>query len=168
MIKVSISNKNFLEKEYICKTLLYEYLGQKIEILKDDIIDYKIQLENGGELIIEDHFFSNFENDNQYLNKNNLPETIEFCTNEYIVEDNLPIIFGKSNIQTSKKKIICSIDIFCSKGRSFSCNHFLVISIGCQLDSNITSLLIEYIEFPPTQIGGWGFWIGLGEILMFE
>ena len=114
MIKVSISNKNFLEKEYICKTLLYEYLGQKIEILKDDIIDYKIQLENGGELIIEDHFFSNFENDNQYLNKNNLPETIEFCTNEYIVEDNLPIIFGKSNIQTSKKKIICSIDIFSS------------------------------------------------------
>jgi hypothetical protein len=132
VITIQIPNNNISERKYIIDILFSEFLGLDYEIKAEDRREkgegyYEIILENGNKLIIEDHFFSKFPNDLEYLKEENIPKKIEFGKNDFIVEDDIPIIYGINKLITNNKytnipktknqkpkTIICGIDIFAS------------------------------------------------------
>jgi hypothetical protein len=115
LIKITIPNNNIEERKYILNIIFNEFLGlnYKIEI-NENIKNYEIILKNENKLIIEDNFFNKFPKDLEYLKLENIPEKVKFSKNDFIVEENLPIIFGEDKIVINEKEIICGIDIFAS------------------------------------------------------
>ena len=122
-MKISIPNDNMQERKYIIDILLEEFLGLEYETKveggkKKGKENYEIILENGNKLIIEDHFFYKFKKDLEYLDEKNIPQKVEFAKNNFIVEDNIPIIYGINKIQIANHKsqitLTCGLDIFAS------------------------------------------------------
>jgi len=134
MIKIKIPNNNINEREYILYVIFNEFLGLDYSVTvasdsrvrfpthqlateKSDRDRYEIVLENGNKLIIEDHFFSKFHNDLEYLNEKNIPQKVEFGKNNFTPEDDIPIIYGTNKLITNNQSpitITCGIDIFAS------------------------------------------------------
>ena len=119
MIGVRIPPNNINERKYIIDILLGEFLGLDYEIVVDsENNNWEIILENSNKLIIEDHFFSKFPKNLEYLKEKNIPKKVEFGKNDFIVENDIPVIYGNDKIKIKKnnrKKIIeCGIDIFAS------------------------------------------------------
>lgn len=118
MIAIEIPSTNIKERKYIIDVLFGELLCVEYNItINKAIKSYKIILENANELIIQDHFFINYSNDLEYLTKQNIPLKVEFASNTFIVEENIPIIFGTTSLEISQqktKKLVCGIDIFAS------------------------------------------------------
>jgi len=114
MIKILIPNNNISERKYIIDILLFEFLGLKYNIEIKDIKNYEIILENGNKLIIEDCFFNRFQKELKYLNEENIPTKIEFIKNKFIVEEDIPVIYGNDKMIVKENQIICGIDIFAS------------------------------------------------------
>ena len=119
MIKVYIPNDNLLERKYTIDILLGEFLGLEYSIKVDSgCSNYKIVIENGNKLIIEDSFFGKFKNVLKYLNKHNIPQKIDFTKNKFIIENDIPIIYGTNKLLIANHQqtitITCGIDIFAS------------------------------------------------------
>ncbi len=118
MITIKISNNNINERKYIIDVLLKEFLGLKYKVIVDSNIDnWEVILENGNKLIIEDHFFGKFSKDLEYLKEDNIPKKVEFSKNDFndfIVRDNIPIIYGTNKLIINQSTITCGIDIFAS------------------------------------------------------
>ncbi|MCT7405743.1 polysaccharide deacetylase family protein [Aliarcobacter cryaerophilus] len=118
MIKITIPNNNIAERKYILDIIFDEFLGLDFKVLEsDDCQDWEIELENGNKLIIQDHFFNKSVNNLEYLKLENIPLKVEFVKNQFIVEDDIPIIYGNTKLETKNdelKTIICGIDIFAS------------------------------------------------------
>lgn len=100
------------EKKYIIDILLSEFLGLSYELQFVNTSDYQIII-NNKKIVFKDIFFMNFTEDAGYLNKQNIPENIRFTKNEFIVEDDIPVIFGTNEFLVSNN-IFCGIDIFAS------------------------------------------------------
>lgn len=67
MIKITVPKDNIAERNYIIDVIFEEFLGLDYTIeFKENISEWKIELENGGKIIIEDHFFNRFQNDYNY------------------------------------------------------------------------------------------------------
>ena len=120
MIKVYIPDNNINERIYIVNVLIGEFLGLDYEIIKSNKISWEIEIENGSKLIIQDYFFNKYKNDLEYLKLENIPLSINYGqknNNQFLPEDNIPIIFGEDKIlfnNSKEKTIICGIDIFAS------------------------------------------------------
>ncbi len=115
MISVSIPNNNISERTYIINIIFGEFLGLECNITIDkDLTDYKIVLPNNSCVIIKDSFFSLHHETSTYLNKKNIPLNVSHISNEFIVEDNLPLIYGANDISVVSDLISCSIDVFAS------------------------------------------------------
>jgi hypothetical protein len=103
------------ERTYIIDIILGEFLGTDYRIIvQESLLDYIIILENGNTLIIKDHFFKNFPNDANYLEAKYIPGKIRFIKNQFLVEVDIPIIYGDNELLVTHDKIICGIDIFAS------------------------------------------------------
>jgi len=113
-MKIKIPNNNIAERKYIINILLCEFLGLKYNIEIKNIQDYEIILKNENKLIIKDSFFNKFQKDLEYLDEKNIPQKVEFGKNEFIVENDILIIFGKNKCEIKKNEIVCEIDIFAS------------------------------------------------------
>ena len=113
MIKIFIPDNNIEERKYIINTIFKELLGLEYTI---DIgsKDYKIVLDNSKELIFKDAFFNQFSTNLDYLKIENIPKNIKFISNKFLVEDNIPIIYGDDTLDIRDKSITCGIDIFAS------------------------------------------------------
>lgn len=122
MIKITIPDSNLAERKYVIDIVFDEFLGldYKVEVVSykvDQQSGCKIELENGSKLIFEDHFFSKFPNELDYLKLENIPSHVECGKNEFIVEDDIPIIYGKNTLVINDRlstTITCGIDIFAS------------------------------------------------------
>lgn len=115
MLKITISNNNIEERKYIINLFFNEFLGLEYQITESDICkNWEIELLNGNKLIFEDHFFNNYLQDLEYLSIENIPSKVEFVRNEFIIEENIPAIYGNNKFEKSENKIICGIDIFAS------------------------------------------------------
>ena len=125
MIKINIPKNNINERKYIIDIIFDEFLGLEYQVNESDICkNWEIELENRHKLILEDHFFSKYPNNLEYLKLENIPSKVEFAQNKFIVEDNIPIIYGNTKLETKNyeletknqklKTIICGIDIFAS------------------------------------------------------
>ena len=118
MLKITIPNNNIFERKYILDIIFDEFLGLDFKMLEsDNRQDWIIELENGSKIIFEDHFFNKYLKELEYLKLENIPAKVEFVKNQFIVEDDIPIIYGNKKLETKNdelKTIICGIDIFAS------------------------------------------------------
>ena len=115
MIKINIPNNFLSERKYIISILFDEFLGLKYEInIESKTKDYEMILESSKKVIIKDSFFSNFEDSLEYLDKKNIPGKIKFLKNQFIVEKNIPVIYGNDEFKVKEDEIICGIDIIAS------------------------------------------------------
>lgn len=121
MIQIFIPNNNINERKYIIDIIFNEFLGLEYKVKsrrkneEDD--SWIIELENKNKLIFEDHFFNKFPEDLEYLKLENIPNKIGFTENDFIVENDAPIIYGGHKLETishKQKTIICGLDIFAS------------------------------------------------------
>ena len=103
------------EKIYLIDTVFKEFLGLEFKIDINSKPEYEILLPNKNLIIIEDHFFSAFNDGLDYLKRENIPEKISYSQNPFTKEKNIPVIFGLPEVivHDSIQKIIqCKIDIF--------------------------------------------------------
>ena len=117
MIYIYTTPNNIKEREYILNIIFEQFLGvkYKLEFRNIELDAYIIELENGNRLIIEDHFFNKYRKDFEYLKEKNIPLEVEFGKNNFLVENDIPIIYGNNKLITdSNSNIICGIDIFAS------------------------------------------------------
>lgn len=114
MININIPNNNINERKYVIDVMLGEFLGLKYKI-EIGSKNYEFTLDNSNRLIIEDHFFNKLPKDLEYLKLDNIPQKVELIENEFIVEDNMPVIYGSSKLNIENSKLVsCGIDIFAS------------------------------------------------------
>jgi hypothetical protein len=105
------------ERTYVLDTVFGNFLGLDYTIVINSEPDYEILLLNNNKIILEDHFFSFFKDDLNYLDKSNLPEKISYSQNPFTIEKDIPVIFGIPEIvvQNSTPNIIrCKIDVMSS------------------------------------------------------
>ncbi|WP_338449635.1 polysaccharide deacetylase family protein [Niallia oryzisoli] len=106
--------RNFIdERTYIIEVLFSEFLGIEYKLFEYEGENYKIILENNTTLIIVDSFFNN-QDSNMYLDIKNIPSYVNFITNPFIIEKDIPILYGTDQLEVTKNQIICGIDIFAS------------------------------------------------------
>jgi len=115
MLFIKIPNNHIPERKYIINIIFDEFLGLKYNInVKGEARNYEIILENGKKMIIRDSFFSNYEDGLDYLDRNNIPEKLSFLKNQFIVEKDIPVIYGDDEFKIKENEIFCGIDIFAS------------------------------------------------------
>ncbi len=114
-IKVIIPDNNNAERAYIINILFHEFLGLEYELhAENDATAYIIILNNGSRLIIEDSFFYHYPEPLSYLSYKSIPALVVNANNEFLIVDNLPVIYGNTGLRVSKNEIVCGIDIFAS------------------------------------------------------
>ena len=113
MIKIYVPNNFLPERKYIIDILFDQFFELKYKIEIKNIKDYEIVF-NNKRLIVKDSFFSNFKDGLDYLNKKNIPKKVKFLRNQFIVEKNIPAIYGDNEFKIKENMIVCGIDIFAS------------------------------------------------------
>lgn len=114
MISIFIPNNFVEERTYTLDVILAEFLGLNYQIETWNQQDYKLRLDNNQELIIRDSFFSALNEKSGYLMQDNIPSEVNYTTNDFIIEDNLPILYGTELINVESNQITCWIDLFAS------------------------------------------------------
>jgi hypothetical protein len=121
MINITIQNNNSLERKYILDIIFNEFLGLNYCIKESENSEnWEIELENGGKVYFEDHFFNKYSNDLEYLQEKSIPSAINYQSktiNHFIPENDIPIVYGTNTLidtNLSQTTIKCSIDIFAS------------------------------------------------------
>ena len=114
MLTITIPNNNLKERKYIIDIIFNEFLDIEFQY-KIGVSNYEITLENNNKLIYEDHFFSKYVSELDYLKLENIPNKVEYVKNDFIIEKDIPIIFGNKILKIkNSKSIFCGIDIFAS------------------------------------------------------
>jgi len=119
VVKVTIPTTHLPERKYVVNTILESYLGIQyyFDERGNNQDQYNIALDNGNILTIQDHFFSKFRQENEYLTSLNIPERIFLINDGRFASTKLPIIYGENYIEiqdNESKTIECGIDIFAS------------------------------------------------------
>ncbi len=113
-MKITIPNNNLQERQYILDVLFTEFLGLDFEIETDDSIsDWVIEFDN-SKLIFKDDFFNQHKEDLSYLELENLPKKVSYISNDFIVENDIPVLYGNDELSVKDSEIYCGIDIFAS------------------------------------------------------
>ena len=114
MLVIKTPDNNLKERKYVIDTIFNEFLNIEYNS-ETGSKDYEIILPNDNKLIIKDHFFNKYTSDLEYLDIKNLPINISFIENNFIIRQDIPIIFGDSRLDIEEsEQIICGIDIFSS------------------------------------------------------
>jgi peptidoglycan/xylan/chitin deacetylase (PgdA/CDA1 family) len=114
-VTITIPKNNLNERKYIINILFDEFLGLEYEILISEVYINAYIIEfNKHKLIIKDYFFNDFSKNLSYLESKNIPSHIKFTQNNFIVEKNIPILFGTDLLEIRDENITCGIDIFAS------------------------------------------------------
>jgi len=114
MIQILIPDNFIPERKYIINIFFNEFLGLDYQEDISNIKHYEIILENKKKLVIKDDFFSRFDEGLTYLAEKNIPKKVKFTRNKFIIEDNIPVIFGDNELKVDENEILCGIDIFAS------------------------------------------------------
>lgn len=108
-----MANNNIPERKYVADIIFNEFLGLEYE-LEIGSENYEISLENGSQIIFEDSFFNLYPQDGEYLELDNIPTQTQYVSNRFLVQDDIPVIFGNSKLEHNNATITCGIDIFAS------------------------------------------------------
>lgn len=115
MITVGFSKDNLPERKYIIDVVFGQFLGIDYQILpEENTKHWSITLSNGSSLIFKDDFFSQHTDELSYLSESHLPQKIDYTVNQFLVEKDIPVLFGEKGCRISENQIECDIDIFAS------------------------------------------------------
>jgi peptidoglycan/xylan/chitin deacetylase (PgdA/CDA1 family) len=113
MLIIEIPNNNIAERTYIINVFYKEFLDIEVKIKTYGGENYIINL-NNKKIEVEDHFFNHYKEELSYLNEENLPKNISYSESKFLVEDNIPVIFGNTEVYKKEGNIYCEIDLFAS------------------------------------------------------
>ena len=103
-----------LEKAYIWKVLLDEFLGIAYQLTYDDsLTDYRIQLENNALLVLSDDFFHH-RAEEAYVQPEHIPESVDSLTHALTANEAVPVIYGAPQLGIGSDQINCGVDIIAS------------------------------------------------------
>ncbi|WP_207277541.1 polysaccharide deacetylase family protein [Sporosarcina sp. E16_3] len=108
---IKIPKNNIPERTYIIDILIGEYLGLSYSIEVSDITNYHLLFE-GKEIVIEDHFFKHYLEDLSYLKVDAIPKVVIFTENQFISEQDVPVLFGNDSLVMESKRIMYGNDFF--------------------------------------------------------
>lgn len=102
------------EKSYACTVLLEELLGIPCKVeLQPDLEHYHLQLPNGAELILEDHFWGKIPGE-QYLSEDNIPGAVLRLKHPFNAGEDIIALYGRAHLVISDRQISCGADLFAS------------------------------------------------------
>lgn len=102
------------EIQYTLEVLLDEFLGLKIAYSQNtDSSDIEIHSPGMNTIIIQNHFFSNFNEPSGYLNISNLPE-VQYWTDAGLSLNALPVLYGYGKLEFIDSSFICHADVIAS------------------------------------------------------
>lgn len=114
MLNIVIPDNNIPEREYIVRSLFFDYLGLQYNVTVNDAdMNYSIEFDR-SELVIKDYFFGLYPDTHSYLTTDSLPKKIVYTKNEFTTENDIPVIYGTDEFYVAENRIICGIDIFAS------------------------------------------------------
>ncbi|MGB3779408.1 MAG: polysaccharide deacetylase family protein [Tunicatimonas sp.] len=114
MLVIRSSNTFMLEKAYVWKVLLDDFLGIAYECrFEDGVADYHLELENGAELILEDAFFGQ-RAEEDYVNEDLIPTAVVSLNHALTDNQDVPVIYGTPNCVASEAQISCGADVVAS------------------------------------------------------
>lgn len=111
-VDIKIPNNNLEERRYVIDVILQVYLGIPYELTISDSLNTVISF-NGKELIVRDAFWNNYPIPLSYLFLEYLPRVF-FSTNSFLIERDLPVLYGTDEISVMDSQIICGIDLWAS------------------------------------------------------
>ncbi len=110
MIKVYIPNNFIPERTYAIRTLLTHYCGIPVDIVVGhNSSQYELKWEDKS-IVIADHFFGKIPEGQSYIHESHIPKTIVEASS--IGFQNIPILFGKEQLEITRDHIVCHVDIF--------------------------------------------------------
>jgi hypothetical protein len=137
MLNIFIPDNNISEREYIIQTLFSDFLGLNYNlIINDTNQDYSIVFDE-SELVIRDCFFSFYPEEFSYLTTDAIPKEIIYIKNEFLVENDIPVIYGSDEIYFSGNTIICGIDLF-------ACSFFMLT----RWEEYVNKVRDDHLRFP--------------------
>jgi len=113
-LNISIPSNNLIEREFIIDEIFNNFLGIRYNLEINDSEDNSIIRFDDKKLIVLDSLWKNNKKDLSYLNIFSLPSEIIYSNNPYIVEENIPILYGSTQLTSTNDSITCGIDIFAS------------------------------------------------------
>ena len=114
MLLIWSSKKFMLEKAYVWRVLLKEFLGVEYQLTYDDsVTGYKIQLENNALLSFKDAFFGQHSED-AYAHEDHIPSAVEQLNHALSDNKAVPIIYGTPQLLIEETQITCGLDIVAS------------------------------------------------------
>ena len=114
MLLIRSSKKFMLEKAYIWRVLLDEFLGIAYECrFEDAVTDYHLELDNGSALVIEEAFFDQ-RADDDYVDQDLIPTTVVSYTHALTDQREVPVIYGSARCDVTDVSISCGLDIVAS------------------------------------------------------
>jgi len=103
------------EKKYIIDLIFNNFLGLQTLITFEKCTAYTIQTNSGFNLQIADSFFSQFTENESYLFKKNIPDTVIYGQfGELMPEHDLPFFWGNNSFSETQNQLKIGADIFAS------------------------------------------------------
>ena len=113
-IEIAIPNNFIAERTYAVKVLFDTFLGVDYEIVpRIGIKDYIIRVREGKKVIVQDHFFSQINEQDGYLKKQFLPQSASLTDYNNDLQEAV-IIFGDNYFAKADENTIIGLDIFAS------------------------------------------------------
>lgn len=115
MIIINFPSGYFFEKKYIVEVIFDDFLGVNYCLnFKNNIDHCELILPNNNKIIFQDHFFSTINEQKGYLYQKYVPRQVAYVSNQFGVEDDMPVLYGNDRLDVLENKITCGIDIFAS------------------------------------------------------
>ncbi len=110
MFLITCSSRLLKEKKYIIDVVFSEFLSVKYKLLIDEGCEgFLIKFDNGKKISISSEFL---DSDNEkYLIESNLPQ-VTYTINQFLIEKDIPVLFGDSSIDISEFKVDCRLAVF--------------------------------------------------------
>jgi hypothetical protein len=115
LISIVIPESFFPEVQYTFSILIEEFLGQTCTYsTSSQSEDYSIIIASGKNIVIKNAFFSGYSEKKGYLYNSALPSSIDIWNDRYLNIQDLPVIFGKGNLEESNDQIEVNADLIAS------------------------------------------------------
>lgn len=117
MITLSTSPDFQPEKAYCFRVLLGELLGLEYRtVFSDTEKNYRLQLPNGCEVVVEDHFFGKIPDGDRYAQLDNLPVAPFNFPHPYSSGEQLTALYGSPHFsaEDNGRTVTCGLDLFAS------------------------------------------------------
>ncbi|MCS6982512.1 MAG: polysaccharide deacetylase family protein [Flavobacteriales bacterium] len=116
-IRVAIPPQFTQEREYILEVFFRHYLGLSytVEYLPEGSEPcWIIRMDDGPEIVVEDHFFSRIPQGRDYREASRIPTTVVRAKLPMTPEEDIPVVYGRPFLEVGAPSVRCGVDIFSS------------------------------------------------------